>query len=153
MFPLPEPRAFLPIGRYIEDWSPGDEMITPGRTYTSADLAWFARWMNVEKSLVMDESHLIIAVMFLIQRLGIVEGTGVSNLGSKWTFHHRVTEGDTIWVRITCTSARPSRSIDYGGIVSFDLSVENQDHEVVATVDWSVLVLRRDAQVQDMSVS
>ncbi len=141
---MPDPRRFEPIGRYIEDWSVGDELVSPGRTYTSADLEWFARWMGAEKTDVMDESHVVMAVMFLIQRLGIVEGTGYSNLGSKWTFLQRVYEGDTLWVRIRCAAARPSKSIPETGIATFDISVENQRNEVVATVDWSTLVLRRD---------
>lgn len=146
---MPEPRAFVPIGHYVEDWSPGMQMITPGRTYTSADLAWFARWMDVEPSDVMDETHVILATMFLIQRLGIVEGTGVSNLGSDWVFQRRVHEGDTLWARVTCRSARPSTSIPDNGIASFDISVENQRDEVVATVDWSVLILRREQPERD----
>jgi acyl dehydratase len=142
---VPSPRAFEPIGRYVEDWQAGDEMISPGRTYTSADLAWFARWMGAETATVMDESHLVMAAMFLIQRLGIVEGTGVSNLGSKWTFLRRVHEGDTLWVRIRCVTSRPSQSLPDNGVARFDISIENQRDEVVATVDWSTLILRRDA--------
>lgn len=143
---MPEPRAFAPIGHYVEDWTPGDEMLTPGRTYTDADLRWFAQWMGTTATNVMDESHLTLAVMFLIQRLGIVEGTGVSNLGSTWTFHRRVYAGDTVWVRIRCTGVRPSRSLPDTGIASFVVCVENQRDEVVATVDWSVLILRRSAE-------
>ena len=134
-----------PQGRYLEDWSAGDVFVTAGRTIQEADLRWFGRWVGTQPNGTMDPAHLMLAVMLLIQRLSIIEGTGVSNLGSQWTFQAPVKPKDTIRVRLSCMDARPSQSMDYCGVVSLKISVENQHSETVAEADWVTLILRRAA--------
>lgn len=109
----------------------------------TADLLWYARWVGAEPSQNMEPAHLMLAAQSLIQRTGIVEGTGVANLGSRWTFHRPVTVGNTLWVRMECVNARRSRSNPVNGIVDLRLLVENENDEVVASADWTVMVLSR----------
>src|SRR4051794_14376654 len=117
------------LGAYLEDWVVGDEFVTPGRTIHDADLRWYERWVGKPQDESMCPAHLMLAAMFLIQRMGKIEGTGVANLGSRWRFLKPVVPGDTIWVRLSCVGARPSDKTDYYGPVSFTIAVENQRGE------------------------
>lgn len=148
---------FQPTGKYYEDVVPGEELLSPGRTITSADIEMFAEWTGDRASaLRTDETGRRCVTPFLLvnladclfQRLGCVEGTGYCNLGWTWQFHKPVYEMDTLWVMVRWTGARPSRSLPHVGIMEMELTLLNQHDEAVGSADWAVMVLRREQPQQ-----
>jgi len=146
---------FKPTGMYFEDYVPGEERLSPGRTITSADIDMFAEWIgdpysanqrSADGRRTVSTALLVNLTDALFQRLGCVEGTGYCNLGWTWEFRRPVHEWDTVWVRTRWNHTRPSKSIPGVGIVNMTLTVLNQADEEVATADWTVMMLSRDTR-------
>jgi acyl dehydratase len=146
--------SFQPTGMYLEDYVPGQGLLSPGRTITSGDIEMFSEWTGdpfSARQIAADGRRIVCAPLIvnladaLFQRLGCVEGTGYCNLGWTWKFHRPVHEWDTIWVKTLWNSTRPSRSIPGVGIVNMTLTLLNQHDEEVAVADWSVMMLSRSS--------
>jgi acyl dehydratase len=143
---------FQATGRYLEDFIPGEGLVSPGRTLTSGDIDLFEEWTadtfsrqaTTENGRRMINPTLVVNVAdALMQRAGIVECTGYCNIGWKWKFHQPVYEMDTLWASARWNTVRPSRSIPGVGIVEMTVDVINQHEITVAVGEWAVMVLRR----------
>ena len=110
---------FVATGKYFEDYVPGEEKLSPGRTITSGDLDMFAEWTGdptVAETRAADGRRIVSATLLvnltdcLVQRLGVVEGTGYCNLGWTWRFEKPVYEWDTVWIHAHWHGSRPSKT-------------------------------------------
>ena len=145
------------MGLYFEEFHPGDEFATRGRTITEADIAAFAGLSgdftelhtNVEyarqsrfgKPIAHGLLTLSISSGLLVQS-GTVEGTVVAFYGiDKLRFVRPVFPGDTITVRqkVAETRGRDTET----GVVAFDTEVVNQGGDVVLAYRKLLLIRRR----------
>jgi acyl dehydratase len=78
----------------------------------------------------------------LESRLGIKEGTAIAFLGMTWNLKGPVRIGDTIHVEQTVASKKPSSSKPDRGIVTFDVSVLNQNGDICQDGQWVVMFKR-----------
>lgn len=147
-----------PTGLYLDDFSVGDTWTSPRRTITEADVVAFAGFSGDFNPIHTDEEFArttqfgtrifhgpgVFAVATgLESRLGIKEGTAIAFLGmTSWTLRAPVHIGDTIWVSETVAEVRPSASKPDRGIVTFDVAVKNQRHEVCQDGQWLVMFER-----------
>jgi acyl dehydratase len=143
---------FKATGKYLEDFTIGESLLSPGRTVTSGDIELFAEWTGDPFSSHMlgpDGRRMINTTLVvnladaLVQRMGVVEGTGYCNLGWTWTFHKPVFEGDTLWVRAKWEKKRMTKSIPGVGIIEMTVALLNQKDETVASAYWVVMILSR----------
>jgi acyl dehydratase len=142
---------------YFEDFKPGQEFITSGRTLTEADLVQFAGLSGDFSSLHMDREYarntpfgerifhglgtLSIASGLVVQ-LGIIEGSVIAFLGLEWRFALPVRIGDTIRASLAVLETRETQ-IPQEGIVIFEVRVLNQRGDLVQEGRWRLLFRRR----------
>lgn len=146
-----------PRGRYFEDFEVGDEVISPGRTVTEADIVAFAALTGdynplhcdaeYAKGTVFGEriAHGLLGLSIasgLIDRLGFIAGTVEAFLGLDWKFRGPIKIGDTIHVEAKVTRKKEMRRMG-GGIVILDVVIGNQRDETVQKGQWTALVKSR----------
>ena len=147
-----------PRGRYWDDFTVGEVLVTGRRTVEGGDVSRFAGLSGDFNPLHTDEvfakqtvfgarvAHgiLTLAVSNGQQNLsGWFEGTALALLGlDRVRFTAPVKFGDTIHTEMTVTQARASSKPDRG-VVTFDVTVKNQRGEAVCTYETSVLMRRR----------
>lgn len=148
-------------GLFFEDLVPGRVVDAEWtRTVTEADNVFFCSLtMNVQR-LHLDaefakttEFHrpLVNSLFTLGLMIGMsvhntTNGTTVANLGmTDVRFPAPVFAGDTLRVRTTVLTARPSRSRPDCGIVTFRHEAFNQGEELVAVCERAALMRRRPA--------
>jgi acyl dehydratase len=152
---MPQP---APRGRYFEDFTVGEVLLTGRRTLTSTDIVNFACLSgdfndvhtNFEycKTTPFGEpiAHgpLVMALMAgLHYASGINDGTLLALVGiDKWRMLRPVKHGDTLHSRSTVIAAVPSSKPDRG-VVTFDREFVNQRDEVVQKMEVSILYRRR----------
>jgi 3-hydroxybutyryl-CoA dehydratase len=145
-------------GRYWDDFTVGEVLVTGRRTVEAGDVSRFAGLSGDFNPLHTDEvfarqtpfggrvAHgiLTLAVSNGQQNLsGWFEGTALALLGlDRVRFTAPVKFGDTIHTEMTVTQARPASKADRG-VVTFDVMVKNQRDDVVCTYETSVLMRRR----------
>jgi acyl dehydratase len=146
------------IGRYLEEFAPGDEIVTGGRTLTEEAIISFASQydpqsfhIDVEAAKNTSYGGLIasgfqtLALGFrLFIDTGTIAGTSIGSPGMddvKWLLPVR--PGDTLHTIVRVLEARPSASKPDRGIVRFAVRVLNQRAEDVLTLSTSVFFLRR----------
>jgi acyl dehydratase len=145
-------------GRYWDDFTVGEALVTGRRTVEAGDVSRFAGLSGDFNPLHTDEvfasqtpfggrvAHgiLTLAVSNGQQNLaGWFEGTALALLGlDRVRFTAPVRFGDTIHTEMTVTQARPASKADRG-VVTFDVTVKNQRDDVVCTYETSVLMRRR----------
>jgi 3-hydroxybutyryl-CoA dehydratase len=145
-------------GRYWDDFTVGEVLVTGRRTVEAGDVSRFAGLSGDFNPLHTDEvfarqtpfggrvAHgiLTLAVSNGQQNLsGWFEGTALALLGlDRVRFTAPVKFGDTIHTEMTVTQARPASKADRG-VVTFDVMVKNQRNDVVCTYQTSVLMRRR----------
>jgi acyl dehydratase len=82
----------------------------------------------------------------LFNQLGVTTGSALAGLGMKRVrWRKPVHAGDTIRVRATVASARPSVSRSDRGVVVWKFETVNQRDDVVFTAELATLVRRRNA--------
>ena len=145
-------------GRYFEDFSVGDEIVTLGRTITEEAIIGFAAQydpqsfhIDVEAAKATSYGGLIasgfqtLAIGFrLFIDTGTIAGTSIGSPGMddvRWV--KPVRPGDTLHTIMRVLEARASASKPDRGIVRFIVRVLNQRDEDVLTLATSVFLLRR----------
>jgi acyl dehydratase len=145
---------------YLDDLHSGQVFETPARTVTEADVVAFAGLSgdfnpihtDVEfaagtaygQRVVYGLLTLSIATG-LLDRSRVFSGSAVAMLGiSQWTFHKPVFIGDTVHVRLTVESVRPTRSDPRRGVVGRLFQVVNQRNEIVQEGNIDVLVRAKE---------
>jgi len=140
-------------GTYFSEFTDGDEFISGGRTVTEADVVSFAGLSGDFNPLHTDAvfaaktpfkqriAHGMLAASIstgLGQTLGIFEGTTLALLSQTFVYKAPVFFGDTIKLRLTVESTKPS-SKGGKGVVQFQSDIVNQDQTVVVAGTWTVL--------------
>jgi acyl dehydratase len=149
------PRLGRRRGLYFEEFTIGDEVISPGRTITEADIVAFAAltgdWNQIHTDAEYARStpfgeriaHGLLGLSVasgLAVRLGFMEETVIAFMEvGEWQFRNAVRIGDTIRLRATVQELRPMRRLG-GGYVAFKIALLNQRDETVQRGTWTVLV-------------
>jgi acyl dehydratase len=141
-------------GKYFEEFAIGEEVVSPARTITEADVVMFAALTGDYNQLHTDEefakttpfgrriAHGLLVLsdaVGLLGRLGFIEGTALAFRELTWKFSQPVFMGDTIHVKARCRELKPMARLG-GGLVIFDLSVVNQEGKTVQKGEWHVLM-------------
>jgi acyl dehydratase len=148
-------------GLLFDEFYVGQHWVSPARTITDADIVNFAGLSGDFNPLHTDEEFArstqfggrifhgpgVYAVAIgLESRLGIKEGTAIAYLGMNWNLKAPVMAGDTIRVEQSVAATRASTTKLDRGIVTFDVTVKNQRHEVCQDGQWFVMFTRADRQ-------
>jgi 3-hydroxybutyryl-CoA dehydratase len=143
-----------PRGRYFEEFAVGDEVISPGRTVTEADIVAFAALSGDYNPLHTDAeyakgtifgeriAHGLLGLSIasgLIERLGFIAGTAEAFLGLDWKFRGPIKIGDTIHVEAQVVRKKQMRRLG-GGLIVLDVAVVNQRDETVQKGQWTALI-------------
>ncbi|MBM4466935.1 MAG: dehydratase [Chloroflexi bacterium] len=146
--------GFQPRGRYFEEFTVGDAVISPGRTVTEADIVAFAALSGDYNQLHTDAeyakgtifgeriAHGLLGLAIAsgqAERLGFMEGTVEAFMGLDWKFRVPIKIGDTIHVEAQVVRKKEMRRLG-GGIVVFDVAVVNHGGETVQKGQWTVLI-------------
>lgn len=145
-------------GMYFEDFADGMVLETPRRTVTSTDIVNFACLSGDFNGVHADHEYckttpfgepiahapLIYAIMGgLTYASGMNDGTLLAVIGiDDWRMHVPVKHGDTVHMRSTVKSTKPTSRPDRG-VVSFRREFMNQRGEVVQTMNATFLYKRR----------
>ncbi|MGH7275779.1 MAG: MaoC family dehydratase [Candidatus Rokuibacteriota bacterium] len=145
-------------GRYWEDFTVGEVLVTGRRTVDGGDVSRFAGLTGDFNPLHTDEEFakttpfgtrvahgiLTLAVSNGQQNLaGWFEGTTFALLGlDRVRFTAPVRFGDTVHTEMTVKECRESSKPDRG-VVTFGVAVRNQRGEAVCTYETSVLMRRK----------
>jgi len=145
-------------GMYFEDFEVGQQVRSPGRTITEADIVSFAGLSGDFNGIHTDFEYagktpfgqrvahglLGLAVASgLLVRTGVLEGTVIAFREiTGWKFSQPVFIGDTIHVLLEVAEKKALPRLG-GGSLLLSLDVQNQADETVMRGQWSVLVLSR----------
>ncbi|MDH2902420.1 MAG: MaoC family dehydratase [Actinomycetota bacterium] len=148
-------------GMWLEEFEVGTlYRHRPGRTVTEADNVIFSTLTMNPQPLHLDAAwsaqqffgqRLVNSLFTLSTMVGLsinqlTLGTLVANLGfQEVAFPHPVFIGDTLYCESLVQSVRPSRSRPGEGVVQVEHVARNQDGEVVARCQRTMLVLSRPA--------
>jgi 3-hydroxybutyryl-CoA dehydratase len=148
---------YKPSGRYFEDFTVGDTMVSPGRTVTETDLLLFSGLSGDFNELHTNAEYAkgtvfgqrvahgplgIVMAVGLAGRLGYMEGTAQAWLGLEWKFKNPIFIGDTIRVTATVQRTREVKRLQ-GGVIVLEVAILNQRDEVVQQGTWTVLMKSR----------
>ena len=144
-------------GMYWEDFEPGMQFVSKGRTVTEADVVNFAAISGDYNQLHTNEqyakttifgrriAHGVLGIAFMTGlnlSLGITEETMHAFIGLEWSFVRPVFIGDTLHLELTIESKRPTKKPDRG-IVNFACKMVNQHGEVAQEGIRKLLMKRR----------
>lgn len=145
-----------PHGRYFEEFSIGDKIITTARTITETDIVNFAGLSGDFNQIHIDAAYA--GTQMFKQRvahgllvLSIASGLAVQTRFmeqtvmafreiSEWKFSKPIFIGDTIHVELEVTELKGMPRLG-GGAVTIKLNVKNQNDEVVQTGTWLALMM------------
>ncbi len=145
------------MGRYFEEFAVDEEIVTPGRTITEADVVNFAGLSGDYNPLHTDEEfskntifgkrigHGLLGVAItsgLRARTGVFEGTGMAFMGLKMSFKGPLIIGDTYTVRIVIKEKKETKKSDRG-IIIMDVFLENQNGDIAQESEHSIMVARK----------
>ena len=147
-----------PSARYFEDFSPGDQFDTQGRTISDVENTMWTMFTGDMNPMHVDNEYArenglfggrfpaglsVVAVASgLTERLGLFAGTGLAMTGQSIQYHQAVLIGDTIRVRLTARECTPSRSKPAGRVV-FDYEILKQDDMVCISGDCTYFLASR----------
>jgi acyl dehydratase len=144
-------------GRYCDDFRVGESFQTAGRTVTEADIVNFAGLsgdfhpLHVDREYAKGTSfgeriaHGLLGLSLssgLASQLGLMEETVVAFLGLTWRFKRPVKIGDTLSVTLIVRKKQKDREREYG-VVTFGVTVSNQDDLLVQEGEWSLAIRTR----------
>jgi len=147
-----------PRGLFFEEFEIGDEVESPGRTITEADIVAFAGLSGDYNQLHTDAefaattpfgqriAHGLLCLSIasgLAGRLGFIEGTALAFRELSWKFSQPVFIGDTLRLRAKVAEKRAMPRLG-GGMVVFDVALLNQKGTVVQRGQWHVLIKSRE---------
>lgn len=148
---------FTPRGKYFQEFQVGQEIVSPGRTITEADivnfagLTWDTNPMHTDaeygKTTMFGEriAHGMLGLAYavgLVWQMGVLEGTVLAFRELEMKFKGPLKIGDTMHVAAKILETKPIRSA--GGIVVIELRVLNQRDEVAYQGTMTVLVKGRE---------
>jgi acyl dehydratase len=148
-------------GWYFDDFAPGQQHTTMGRTVTEADIVSFATLGGIFEELFLNVEHqdnvilggrVAPAMLVLTYAEGLYIQTGHTHAGRAFLGldELRLTAptraGDTIWATITTEETRRSNSRPGHGVVKLRHSVHNQQGEQVMTYTTTRLLQARAKQ-------
>ncbi len=142
-------------GMFFEEFEVGQQITSPGRTITEADVVTFAGLSGDSNAIHTDAefakgtafgqrvAHGLLGVSIvsgLAMRTGIMEGTVIAFREIKdWKFSLPVFIGDTIHVILEVKEKKAMPRLG-GGSILLSLDVHNQDDQTVMKGIWTVLV-------------
>jgi 3-hydroxybutyryl-CoA dehydratase len=146
----------IPIqrGLYFEEFVEGDEITSPGRTITEADIVAFAALSGDWNAIHVDAeyasqgsfservAHGLLGLSVasgLAMQLRFMEGTVIAFMDLDWKFRAPIKIGDTIRLHAKIDERKPMPRLG-GGFVTFKLQVLNQKDEVTQRGTWRILV-------------
>lgn len=142
---------------YYEEFSLGEQSLTPRRTVTEADVTAFAGVSGDYHPLHTDAvgaantlfgarvAHGLLGLSIatgLMARLGELEDTAMAFLNVDWNFKAPLFMGDTICARVTIADKRETSKPDRGILIR-RVELLNQDGQVVQEGTMTVMVKRR----------
>jgi acyl dehydratase len=143
---------------YFDEFQPGFQIITAGRTITESDIVRFAGLSGDYNQIHVDAEYskaslagqrvahglLILSIASgLAVQTGMMEGTVIYFREiSEWKFVKPVMIGDTIQAVVEVKEIKEMRRIGAGS-VTLELDVKNQHNETVNRGFWNVLVALR----------
>ena len=145
---------------FFEDLKQGLRFETPGAALTEDavvrfGLEWDFQPFHVDREaahesmfggLISSGLHTLVMSCRLFNQLGVTNGSALAGLGmERVRWRKPVHAGDTIRVRATVASARPSVSRSDRGVVVWKFETVNQRDDVVFTAELATLVRKRDA--------
>jgi len=151
--------ASRPRGLWFEEFALGQEVVSPARTVTEADVAQFAGLSGDFNQIHTDVefarqtpygqriAHGLLGLAVasgLAARTGLIEGTVQAFTGLAWKFKAPVFFGDTIRLQARVAKLRPVPSMG-GGMVILGVRLLNQRGETVQEGEWTLLVRGRPA--------
>lgn len=148
-------------GMFFEEFEVGQQVVTPGRTVTEADVVTFAGLSGDYNQMHVDAEYsargmfgqrvahgllgLSIASGLAVQT-GVLEGTVLAFREiNDWKFSRPIFLGDTIHVVMQVKETKPMARLG-GGLVVLTLDVKNQKDETVMKGSWSTLVSSKPAE-------
>jgi 3-hydroxybutyryl-CoA dehydratase len=141
-------------GRFFEEFSIGDKVVTVGRTITEADIVMFAGLSGDFNRIHTDAAYaesgpfgqrvahglLVHAIATgLAVRTGVIEDTVLAFRELSAKFSLPVFIGDTVHVELEVVQTKAFRRLGAGN-VSMAVSVINQKNEVVQRGEWVMLM-------------
>lgn len=148
-------------GMFFEEFEVGQQITSPGRTITEADVVTFAGLSGDSNAIHTDAefakgtafgqrvAHGLLCVSIvsgLAMRTGIMEGTVIAFREIKdWKFSLPVFIGDTIHVILDVKEKKAMPRLG-GGSILLSLDVRNQDDQTVMRGIWTVLVRSQAAE-------
>lgn len=149
---MPDVHQHDPIGSralFWEDYRPGMEWLTPGRTITATDIALWGRYAGGPAYLakVDDGGCLLPQAAFAVatgleQRLGLKDGTGIAFLSARFDCPRPIPAGVTLRVRQRLVETVPTRNPGRG-LVRFAVRLEDRREVVYQEGEWLLMVRRR----------
>lgn len=147
--------VYRPRGMYFEQFEPGQQIITAGRTITESDIVAFAGLSGDYNQMHVDENYsrktpfgqrvahgllgLSIASGLAVQT-GVMEGTVIAFREiNAWKFVKPIIIGDTIHVVLEVAEKKYIRKIG-GGSVLIVVELVNQDGVTLMKGTWTVLI-------------
>jgi len=144
-----------PRGMYYEAFQLGQQILTPGRTLTEADIINFAGLSGDYNQMHVDAVYsagtffgqrvahglLVLSVVSgLAVQTGILDGTVLAFREiNNWKFSKPVFIGDTIHAQMEVSEKKPLSRLGAGS-VQIDVIVINQNDDIVMRGVWVVLV-------------
>lgn len=144
----------------LEAFTEGQELVTPARTVTEADVVSFAAWTGDSNPIHTDAvfaaqgrfgeriAHGALGLSLaigLIARTGAFEGSAVALLGvDGWRFTAPIRFGDTVHARVTVVGTRLTSRGD-AGVVARHVRLLDQDDALAQEGRLDVLVRTRAA--------
>lgn len=146
-----------PRGLYFEEFTLGQEIDSPARTVTEADVMRFAELSGDHNPLHTDAeyaratpygeriAHGLLGLSIasgLAAEAGFIEGTTLAFTGLEWKFKAPIRFGDAIRLHARVAQLRPVARMG-GGLVVFCVTVHNQRGETVQQGEWTLLMRSR----------
>jgi 3-hydroxybutyryl-CoA dehydratase len=142
-------------GMWFEEFEVGQQIITPGRTITEADIVSFAG-LSGDYNQIHTNAEFAVKTPFgqriahgllvlsvasgLAMRTGVLEGTVIAwREINHWKFSSPVMIGDTIRVELNISETKAIPRLG-GGSLSMEIVVKNQRDEVTMRGTWTALV-------------
>ncbi|CAM5222033.1 Acyl dehydratase OS=Castellaniella defragrans OX=75697 GN=HNR28_003417 PE=4 SV=1 [Castellaniella defragrans] len=152
----------MPPGKYYDDLREGEERLTPRVTVTEGHILAYAGVSGDFSPLHMDEVYARSTafgsrIAHGLMGLSLTDGLKVQSalfqdgiaLGWSWKFRHPIRIGDTLQARLRIASLRPSRSRPDMGIVNIEITLLNQDRDVIQEGEHQLMVPRQPRNVTE----
>jgi acyl dehydratase len=159
---MEETMAFKPTGWYWEDFQVGYAQDSPERTITKEDVDAFAKLSEDTNPLHLDEAYakegpfgkliahgmlILSATTGLTCRTGRFHGTTLAFVSLSGRFIRPVSFGDRIRCRMKVTDKKEDPKRPGQGLITFDVRIRNQNDELIAQSDWTLLMKRKPTGV------